>query len=221
MQESQSPDPFTRQRFLMVEEQIKHRGVEDKKVLQAMMKVPRHLFVPERLRAQAYEDHPLDIGWGQTISQPYIVAYMTEYLALKQQDRVLEIGTGSGYQAAILAELVKEVYTIEIVPQLAEQSRQRLKDLGYTNVYVKEGDGYLGWKEHAPYDAILLTAAPPQIPEALLAQLSEGGQLIAPVGDFYQELVSVTKTVQGFVQQTLLPVRFVPMIKGPTTPPQQ
>jgi protein-L-isoaspartate(D-aspartate) O-methyltransferase len=213
-QGSTQKDPFFQKRRQMVESQIEARGIHDGEVIQALLKVPRHLFVPVQSREQSYEDHPLDIGFGQTISQPYIVAYMTEQLHLKSTDKVLEIGTGSGYQAAILAELAKEVYSIEIVPQLAFQAKERLKDLGYKNIYVKEGDGYLGWPDAAPFDAIILTAAPSEIPLTLKEQLADGGRLIVPVGDFYQELVIVTKDHQRYNSLPLLPVRFVPMIKG-------
>ncbi len=197
----------------MVETQIAHRGISDQKVLDAIYKVKRHLFVPERLKKLAYEDHPLPIGYGQTISQPYIVAYMTEVANLKKGDRVLEIGTGSGYQAAVLAEIVKEVYTIEIIKPLADTARQRLKDLGYKNIYVKHGDGYLGWPEFMPYDAIIVTAAPNEVPEKLVEQLKVGGRMVVPIGSFYQELYLITKTEEGIRKQTLLPVRFVPMVK--------
>lgn len=207
-------DPAYPARKKMVEDQIIARGVSDKKVLNALLKVKRHLFVPANQKEFAYEDHPLSIGFQQTISQPYIVAYMTEFLQLKENDRVLEIGTGSGYQAAVLAELAKEVYTIEIVKELADTAKDRLKDLGYTNVFVKHGDGFKGWKEHAPFDAIIVTAAPDSIPEELVRQLKAGGRMVIPVGPVFQELYLITKTSQGIEKKMLIPVRFVPMIKG-------
>jgi len=199
-------------RLKMVDEQIKSRGIDDERVLEAMRKVRRHLFVPKFSQRFAYQDHPLSIGHGQTISQPYIVGFMTEAAMLTKNDRVLEIGTGSGYQAAILAEIVKEVYTIEIVKPLAETAKKRLEKLGYTNITVKEGDGYQGWSEHGPFDAIIVTAAPAKIPQRLVEQLTLGGRMVVPVGSFYQELFLVTKTDKGFKKDKLLPVRFVPMV---------
>lgn len=196
----------------MVTDQIESRGVKDKRVLDAMRKVERHLFVPANLQRRAYSDRPLPIGHGQTISQPYIVAYMTESGMIRPDDRVLEIGTGSGYQAAILAEMAKEVYTIEILPPLAERSRLLLKNLGYTNIKVRQGDGYKGWKEYAPFDCIIVTAAPPELPQELVKQLKTGGRMIIPIGDFYQELYRITKTDSGFKKEPLLPVVFVPMV---------
>jgi protein-L-isoaspartate(D-aspartate) O-methyltransferase len=207
-------DIFAVKRQQMVEWQIRNRGITDKKVLEAMTKVERHLFVPKGLRKAAYEDTPLPIGNGQTISQPYIVAYMTEAARLGPDDRVLEIGTGSGYQAAILAEIVKEVYTIEILKPLADSARARLKGLGYRNVDVRWANGYKGWPEHAPFDAIIVTAAPPKIPEDLVSQLKVGGRMVVPVGEFFQELYLVERTDTGFKKSSLLPVRFVPMVKG-------
>jgi len=204
-------DKFEEKRKSMVKNQITRRGVRDPKVLTAMNKVPREKFVPFGVKNSAYEDNPLPIGYEQTISQPYIVAYMTEALRLKKSDRVLEIGTGSGYQAAILGEIVKEVYTIEIVPPLGKRAKKLLKGLGYKNIHVKIGDGYHGWKEHAPFDAIILTAAPPKVPRPLIEQLSEGGRLIAPVGRFFQELVLITKRKGKTITNSLIPVRFVPM----------
>jgi len=195
----------------MVREQIEARGVKDSLVLAAMRKVPRHLFVPERYRGEAYADHPLPIGHGQTISQPYIVAYMTEALGLKGNEKVLEIGTGSGYQAAVLAEIVDSVFTIEIIPELARSAEQRLKNLGYRNVFVRCGDGYKGWPEHAPFDAIIVTAAPDHIPQPLVNQLKGGGRMVIPVGSMFQELVLVVKRKEGIEKHPLLPVRFVPM----------
>ncbi|MFN2443690.1 MAG: protein-L-isoaspartate(D-aspartate) O-methyltransferase, partial [Thermoanaerobaculia bacterium] len=183
-----SDDPFVRARQQMVSDQLVARGIGDPDVLEAMRKVPRHRFVPQEVAAQAYEDQPLPIGFDQTISQPFIVAYMTQALDLVPSDRVLEIGSGSGYQAAILAEIVNEVFTIEIVPELAERSRSSLEQLGYGNVMVREGDGYRGWPERAPFDGIIVTAAPTYIPKTLIDQLAINGRLIIPVGDWYQEL---------------------------------
>ena len=180
-------------------------------VLRVMMRVPRHLFVGEKWREYAYADHPLPIGEDQTISQPYIVAYMTQALQLEAGERVLEVGTGSGYQAAVLGELAAEVYTIEIVSVLARRSKALLAELGYKNVHVREGDGYRGWPEQAPFDAVMVTAAPDHLPEPLLEQLKMGGRLVLPVGDSYQELLRLTKTAEGVRVDTLLPVRFVPM----------
>jgi protein-L-isoaspartate(D-aspartate) O-methyltransferase len=197
----------------MVERQLRGRGISDNKVLEAMTKVKRHLFVPPALVEMGYDDTPLPIGYGQTISQPYIVAYMTEAAQLRPKDRVLEIGTGCGYQAAVLSELVKEVYTIELLKPLADSSRARLKQLGYDNVDVKWGDGYEGWPEHAPFDAIIVTAAPLSVPEELFRQLKIGGRMIVPVGSFSQELYLIVRTDTGFNKKALLPVRFVPMVK--------
>jgi protein-L-isoaspartate(D-aspartate) O-methyltransferase len=202
---------YAAERAAMVRTQIRARGIENARVLEAMGRVPRHLFVAEELRGAAYEDHPLPIGHEQTISQPYIVALMTDLLDLDGDETVLEIGTGSGYQAAILGELAARVYTIEIVEPLAEESRARLAELGYENVHVRAGDGYRGWPEHAPFDAIILTAAPPAIPQPLIDQLAVGGILAAPIGDVYQELVVMEKTAQGLEQRQVIPVRFVPM----------
>ncbi|MFC2087958.1 protein-L-isoaspartate(D-aspartate) O-methyltransferase [Calditrichota bacterium] len=208
---TKTADQFDSQRESMVQTQIFSRGVKDKNVLEAMRKVPRHKFVPNNVKDLAYIDDPLPIGEEQTISQPYIVAYMTEQLELKKEDKVLEIGTGSGYQAAILAEIVDSVFTIEIVDVLAKRAQNTLQDLNYKNVYVKSGDGYQGWKEHAPFDAIIITAAPPRIPKPLIEQLKIGGKMILPVGKIFQELVLVTKTETGIKKKKLLPVRFVPM----------
>jgi protein-L-isoaspartate(D-aspartate) O-methyltransferase len=204
-------DPFLREREWMVERQLAGRDIVDQKVLGVMRRLPRHLFVPERYREYAYADQPLPIGEGQTISQPYIVAYMTQVLGLEREDRVLEIGTGSGYQAAVLAELVAEVYSIEIVPALGERARGLLEELGYGNVRVRVGDGYLGWPEAAPFDAIIVTAAPDHIPEPLIEQLAEGGVLVVPVGDSNQELVRLSKRAGGNIVESLLAVRFVPL----------
>ena len=204
------------ERDRMVAEQIEARGVTDPRVLAAMAKVPRHLFVPEAYRAEAYQDHPLPIGHGVTISQPYIVALMTELAQVGPGDKVLEIGTGSGYQAAVLAELGAEVYTIEVLEPLARKARALLESLGYTKVHARHGDGYAGWPEAAPFDAIVVTAAPPEVPEALKVQLAEGGRLVIPVGSRYQELKVIVRRGDRFVSRTVIPVRFVPMVHGET-----
>ena len=196
----------------MVEDQIVARGIQDEYVIHAMKNTPRHLFIPEDLLEYAYHDHPLPIGYGQTISQPYIVALMTELLNLRSSGTVLEIGTGSGYQAAILAQLTDTCYSIEVVRELAESSAKKLKSLGYGNVLVKWGDGYKGWPEYAPFDAIIVTAAPENIPENLISQLKSGGRMIVPVGKFYQDLLLITKTKKGYQKDNIIPVRFVPMI---------
>ncbi|MDP8298801.1 MAG: protein-L-isoaspartate(D-aspartate) O-methyltransferase [Candidatus Tantalella remota] len=207
-------DMFRMQRERMVERQIKNRGVSDEKVLDAMRTVERHRFVPGSLQDEAYADTPLPIGYGQTISQPYIVAFMMEAAKVGLEDKVLEIGTGCGYQAAVLAELAGEVYTIEILEPLAEGAKRKLKSLGYSNIMVKQGDGYKGIPEHGPYDAIIVTAAPPEIPETLIGQLKPGGRMIVPVGSFYQQLQMITRTEEGYDTESLLPVRFVPMVHG-------
>jgi protein-L-isoaspartate(D-aspartate) O-methyltransferase len=199
-------------RARMVETQIVARGVRDARVLAAMRQVPRHLFVEAKDRAQAYEDHPLPIAGNQTISQPYIVALMTELADLTPNEKVLEIGTGSGYQSAVLSRLAGEVYSVEIVPELARASAERLQQLGYRNITVREGDGYRGWAEHAPFDAILVTAAPDRIPQPLLDQLAPGGRMVIPVGSFFQELKVLSKDKNGKItEKDILPVRFVPM----------
>lgn len=195
----------------MVRRQIIARGVKDPLVIKAMRTVPRHLFVPEDQAPYAYRDEPRPIGKGQTISQPYIVAFMTEQLQLKRSDRVLEIGTGSGYQAAILAQIVDSVFTIEIIAELANQAKKVLNSLNYNNVEVIHGDGYNGWPSKAPFDAIIVTAAPPKIPPLLLEQLKIGGRMVLPVGEFVQELVVVRKNEDGINMENVLPVRFVPM----------
>jgi protein-L-isoaspartate(D-aspartate) O-methyltransferase len=195
----------------MIENQIRTRGIKNEVVLNAIRKVDRHKFVPEEIRHHAYSDRPLPIGEGQTISQPYIVALMTELLELKNGDGVLEVGTGSGYQAAILAELADHVYTIEIIGSLALSAERLLRKLGYRNINVKIGDGYIGWEEFAPFDAIIVTAAPPHIPQPLLDQLKEGGRLVIPVGDYYQELKKITKVKGKIRSQNVIPVVFVPM----------
>jgi protein-L-isoaspartate(D-aspartate) O-methyltransferase len=204
-------DMYAERRERMVRLQIEARKVRDRLVLDAMRKVPRHLFVPEGMRDQAYTDGPLPIGEGQTISQPYIVALMTELLGLKGDEKVLEIGTGSGYQAAILAEIAEEVYTIEIICPLAESAEKRLGQMGYENITVTCADGYQGWKEHAPFDGVIVTAAPDHIPQPLVDQLKVGGKLVIPVGDVFQELMVVTKTETGTRHMNVIPVRFVPM----------
>lgn len=195
----------------MVETQIKARGVKDPRVLAAMLKVERHLFVPRDLHPTAYSDQPLPIGEGQTISQPYIVALMTELLDLKGDEKVLEVGTGSGYQAAILAELAKEVYTIEIIEKLATSAEKLLLDLGYKNIKVKAGDGYLGWPEATPFDAVIVTCAPDHIPTPLMDQLKEGGRMVIPVGEFTQELKKIVKRGGKLETTNVIPVIFVPM----------
>lgn len=208
-------DGFTESRERMVKHQIQARGVRDAQVLKAMRDTPRHLFVPEKLRSRAYEDTPLPIGFGQTISQPYIVAAMTELLDVEPGHRVLEIGTGSGYQAAVLSPLVQEVYSMEIVEDLAKSASRTLREAGCLNVAVRYGDGYKGWPEKAPFDRVILTAAPPEIPQALFDQLAPGGKLVAPVGSspLNQELVVVDKGRDGKLKRrTVFPVRFVPMV---------
>jgi protein-L-isoaspartate(D-aspartate) O-methyltransferase len=198
----------------MIQNDIKGRGVKDKKVLDAMAKIPRHLFVEERLRERAYADYPLPIGDGQTISQPYVVALMTEALRLRPGDRVLEIGTGSGYQAAVLAEIVKDVYTIEIRKSLADMAEKRFREFGYKNVNVKYADGYFGWEEYAPFDAIIITASANHIPPPLIRQIKEGGRLIIPLGNtvYYQMLTLLTKKKGDLDVEQMGSVAFVPMI---------
>lgn len=213
--ETRGQDNFHVMRERMVETQIIARDVRNVSVLQAMRRVPRHLFVPDDLRLFAYEDRPLSIGRGQTISQPYIVAYMTEALQLSPAHAVLEIGTGSGYQSAILADIVKQVYSIEIVPDLAEGARRALAQAGVRNVELRTGNGYLGWPEHAPFDRIIVTAAPAEIPRALVDQLAIGGIMVVPVGTSRQEIVVVTKTPDGATEQRTIEVRFVPMVSKP------
>ena len=209
---SENDNGFTGPRESMVDTQIQARGIKDEHVLQAMRKVPRHFFVPDDLRPYAYADEPLPIGEGQTISQPYIVAYMTEALELKGEERILEVGTGSGYQTAILAEIVKEVYTIEIVGSLSSRAQEVLQRLGYANVRFKIGDGTFGWQENAPYDAIMVTAAPRSVPKRLEEQLNLSGRMIIPVGEGFQELILITREKKNFKKKKLLPVRFVPLI---------
>ena len=208
-------DVYREKREKMVKDQIEKRGVSDKLVLKAMRNVKRHLFVPEERMAEAYDDSPLPIGYGQTISQPYIVAYMTEVIQPKAEFKVLEIGTGSGYQAAVLAEIVKEVYTIEIVTELANAATQRLKKLGYSKVKVKQADGYYGWKENGPYDAIIVTAAAEFVPPPLIEQLKENGKIVIPIGSPFmtQTLMLIEKNEKKIKTKNLLPVRFVPFTR--------
>jgi protein-L-isoaspartate(D-aspartate) O-methyltransferase len=211
----EGPDlEFAQQRERMVRTQIEGRGVADLRVLEAMRSVPRHRFVPEDLKESAYDDGPLPIGHGQTISQPYIVAVMTELLAPEPNDVVLDVGTGSGYQAAVLARVVKQVYSIEIVPALAAEARARLAALGYANVEVITGDGWAGLPAHAPYDGILVAAAPPLVPQALLDQLAEGAKLVIPVGEWDQDLRVYERTARGIDERTVFGVRFVPLVRG-------
>ena len=205
---------FAAQRRQMVDQQLKPRGIKDERVLAAMAKVPREEFVPADQRADAYQDGPLPIGYDQTISQPYIVAFMTEQLRLKPGDRVLEIGSGSGYQAAILADLVADVYTIEIVDALAKTAEATLQRLGYKNVHLKVGDGYKGWPEEAPFDAIIVTCAPDKVPQPLVDQLKDGGRMVIPVGErFAQQLYLLEKKNGQLKESATLPVRFVPMLR--------
>lgn len=205
-------DSFAQKRNMMVREQIEWRGITDTLVLNAMRKVPRHRFVPDYLVDQAYIDSPLPIGEEQTISQPYIVAFMTASLGLTGNEKVLEIGTGSGYQAAVLAEIVKEVYTIEIVPILGRRAEALFKTIGYSNIHITIGDGYRGWPGQAPFDGIIVTAAPDHIPQPLIDELKIGGRMVIPVGDLYQELILLTKQKDGSItRKSILPVRFVPM----------
>ncbi len=203
---------FEKKREHMVSSQLAARGIKDQKILDAMKKVPRHIFVPEDLLSHAYSDEPLPIGESQTISQPYIVAYMTEVLALQGRERVLEIGTGSGYQTAILAELAREVYTVEFIDALSIRAQRTLEKLKYTNILYKIGDGTYGWDEQAPFDAIMVTAAPDEVPRSLEKQLKIGGKMIIPVGSAFQELVFITRGKKRYKRKKLLPVRFVPLV---------
>ena len=213
-QPASDADPTrARERNRMVDTQLAGRDIKDPRVLDAMRKVARHRFVPYRLQAEAYDDTPLPIGEGQTISQPYIVAYMTQLIEPRATDRVLEIGTGSGYQAAVLAELVKEVHTIEIVPGLAARAKAVLDELGYTNIRTRLGDGYAGWPEAAPFDKVIVTAAPDQVPQALVNQLADDGIMVVPVGRGDQIMTVLRRTKEGVVRRETIPVRFVPMIK--------
>jgi protein-L-isoaspartate(D-aspartate) O-methyltransferase len=206
-------DPeYSKSRARMIERDLRGRDITDEQVLEVMGRIPRQLFVPRERQNQAYADHPLPIGRGQTISQPYIVALMTQLAKPTASSRALDIGTGSGYQAAVLAELCKQVYSIEIVESLAEQATDRLKRLGYENITVRHGDGYQGWKEHAPFDVIIVAAAPNHVPQPLIDQLAPGGRLVIPVGDWYQQLVLIEKQKDGKVRRkAVIPVMFVPM----------
>jgi len=208
-------DSFAVRRQAMVEHQIEARGIKAPAVLAAMRKVPRHRFVRPAAVNLAYEDHPLQIAAGQTISQPYIVAYMTDAAGISPGEKVLEIGTGSGYQAAVLGEIAREVYTIEIIPELAEGARTVLAELGYTNVHVRAGNGYLGWPEQAPFDAIVVTAAPDEVPQALVDQLAVGGRMVIPVGTANQDMMIIERTRRGVIERRTIPVRFVPMTGKP------
>jgi protein-L-isoaspartate(D-aspartate) O-methyltransferase len=209
-------DEFAARRERMVAGQLRTRGIADPRVLEAMGRVPRHKFVPPHEIGNAYGDYPVDIGYGQTISQPYIVAFMTEALALPADARVLEIGTGSGYQTAVLAELAREVYSIEVVPQHGERAARLLEELGYTNINVKTGDGYDGWPDAAPFDGILVAAAPDHVPPPLVDQLKIGRRIVVPVGQWEQDLLVLTRTEDGVREEERLPVRFVPFVKGDT-----
>jgi len=208
-------DEYTGQRHAMVESQIANRGITNRQVLDAMKKVPRHLFVPDTYKSDAYQDRPLPIGMDQTISQPYIVGYMTEAISPGKDDIVLEIGTGSGYQAAVLAEIVKEVYTLEIIPELGKIAMERLEKMGYKNIHCRVADGYYGWQERAPFDAIIVTAAAEKIPQPLVNQLAEGGRMIIPVGPAFdvQNLVLLTRQKGEIKTKKLFGVRFVPFTR--------
>ncbi len=205
---------YAQQRGKMVETQLRARDIQDERILQAMERVPRHMFVPPDMRRHAYNDEPLPIGEGQTISQPYIVAYMSQTLDLRPDHRILEIGTGCGYQTAVLAELVGEVYSVEVLAGLADSARRTLKGLGYRNIRFKTGDGALGWPEFASYDGIMVTAAPYEIPQALRSQLGIGARMILPVGTAHQDLVLVTRGQKKYSQKKLISVRFVPLIRA-------
>jgi protein-L-isoaspartate(D-aspartate) O-methyltransferase len=213
MTSTDNEDAYRERRSRMVAEQISARGVRDRRVLDAVGKVPRHLFVPAGLREEAYDDSPLPIGLGQTISQPYIVAYMTELLRIEPTHRVLEIGTGSGYQAAVLAELAAEIYSVELVPELADRARATLEAAGYAKVKLLTGDGYQGWSEHAPYDRIIVTAAPDEVPPRLVEQLADGGRLVIPVGTHSQSIRLITKRGGRVSEDTTISVRFVPLVR--------
>ena len=209
-------ESYSNLRAEMVRVQIERRGIRNREVLEAMRKVPRHLFLKPESINSAYEDHALSIDCGQTISQPYIVALMTDQLELEPESKVLEIGTGCGYQTAVLAEIIDEVYTVEIIAELAENAWKRLTELGYQNIHKKIGNGYFGWEEHAPFDRIIITAAPKNVPDNLVEQLAAEGRMVVPIGDFNQDLVIVSKTVHGFERKKISDVRFVPM----TCPPE-
>ncbi len=208
--DSSKEEQYAARRKTMVDMQLARRDVTDGDVLDAMRTVPRHLFVPEKYREEAYRDHPVPIGEGQTISQPYIVGIMTQLLKIDSTSKVLEIGTGSGYQAAVLAEICDSVFSIEIIEPLAKRAEFLLDSVGY-KVSVRSGDGYAGWEEHAPYDGIVVTAAAPKVPQPLIEQLKIGGRLVIPVGEFSQDLMVITKTEDGIVKRSVFPVRFVPM----------
>ena len=208
-------DRYADLREKMVDEQIRGRGVKDKRVLEVMRKVPRHLFVDPDSMGEAYEDNAMPIQSGQTISQPYIVALMTELLELKTASKVLEIGTGCGYQTAVLAEMVEHVYTVEIVPALAASASQRFEEFDYRNINKKHGNGYYGWEKYAPYDRIIVTAAPKKLPHRLIKQLAEDGLMILPIGDYHQDLVRICRTEHGIECKTVSGVRFVPMTGAP------
>ena len=214
-QKSQAEDGHAELRHKMVRQQIEKRGIKNRSVLAAMRKVPRHLFTTPQYLAEAYTDHALSINCGQTISQPYIVALMTDRLQLKPTSNVLEIGTGCGYQTAVLAELVNQVYTVEIIPELAKDAQKQLNRLGYRNVDLKIGNGYFGWEEHAPYDRIIVTAAPKETPTRLIEQLAEGGRMVIPIGDYSQELMLICKTDGEIERMEVTAVRFVPMTDAP------
>ena len=215
MQNELGADHYTDLREKMVEEQIRKRGVKDKRVLEVMRKIPRHLFVDLDSMSDAYEDNAMPIQCEQTISQPYIVALMTELLELKTASKVLEIGTGCGYQTVVLAEMVEEVYTIEIIPELAESASRRFEEFGYRNIHRRYGNGYYGWEKYAPYDRIIVTAAPKKLPNRLIKQLTEGGLMIVPIGDYHQDLVRIHRTEHGIECKTVSGVRFVPMTGAP------
>ena len=214
----QSEEEFAKERHKLVEV-LKSQGLTSRTVLDALLKVPRHKFVPASHRNRSYENRALPISHDQTITQPYIDGYMTEVADIAPGDKVLEIGTGSGYQAAVLAEVAKEVYSIEIVPPLADSARNVLRELGYKNVQVKTGNGYLGWPEHAPFDAIIVTAAPEEVPQALVDQLAVGGTMVVPVGSGFQQMVIITRRESGVVERRTIPVAFVPMVGKPTPTP--
>lgn len=213
LEERSDLEKFREQRRQMVQSQMKARDIDNERVLNAMRSVPRHNFVPSQYQSEAYADHPLPIGYGQTISQPYIVALMTQELNVEKEDRVLEVGTGSGYQAAVLAELAEEVYSIEIVPELAEKAKKTLKENCYFNAHVKQGDGYFGWREHSPFDKIIITAAATHIPRPLIDQLKDGGKLIVPLGSvrYHQTLTLIAKDGNKLTSEYITSVRFVPM----------
>lgn len=203
---------WERQRKQMVELQIRNRGIREKRILDALSRVQRHLFVPDELQSESYCDHPLPIGRQQTISQPYIVALMTHHLQVRSSDRILEIGTGCGYQTAVLAELAKEVYSVEIISELLDVARENLQRLSYGNVHLRSGDGIMGWREEAPFDGIMIAAAPADIPRQLLSQLKPGGSMVVPVGTLLQQLLKISKREDGKIfKKTITQVRFVPM----------